>query len=114
MTTKMKYREKNPLIISNPKIEALEEAQKIFLEVIDEYAKNNRLGQNELKELKEILQSIYFSKKLHYLLEHKMSIFSNYLDFATNFALKESSTSKSFTNVFYLKHTRQLLTNEQY
>lgn len=106
------YKEKNPLIISNPKIEALDKAKKIFLDALDDYAKQKHLGQNEIKELKEILQNVYLSKKLHYLLEHKVSIFSDHLNFATNFALQESPINKSFTNVFYLRHTKQLLTNK--
>ncbi len=106
------YTENNPLVISNPKIEALEDARKLFLDALDEFAKQKQLEPNEIKELKEILQNVYLSKKLHYLLEYKIGIFSDYLNFATNFALQESPIEKPFTNVFYLRHTKQLLTNK--
>jgi len=88
---KKNYKKGNPLIISNPKIEALEDAYKLFLEAIDEYSKLNELSEEELNEIKNTLKEIYKKKKIQYFLEQEMNIILNKIKTLYEDALKESS-----------------------
>jgi len=100
---KKNYIKGNPLIISNPKIEALEDAYKLFLEAIDEYSKLNDLNEEELNEIKNTLNEIYKNKKIQYFLEQEMNIILNKFKILYEDALKESS-AKNMKMDYYLNY----------
>ncbi|AEV32868.1 hypothetical protein Oweho_1889 [Owenweeksia hongkongensis DSM 17368] len=106
---------KNPLKINNPRIEALDDAYKWFLEVLDNFATEKNITAEEIADLKKIVFKEYMNKKMSYTLDHKLSILSKYIDSSMCSALRENSLKeKPSTSLVYMKHTKHLLSNEQY
>jgi hypothetical protein len=111
------YKHNNPIALNNHRINALDEAYQIFLTVLDEYIQKNDLNPEDIKEIKNALVKAYNEKKISYYLDNKFDKFTNYIDYALGAALTnlgQSKENREFKNIFYLKHTKQLLTNEQY
>ncbi len=111
------YRKNNPLVFRSQRIDALNEAYRIFSSVLEDYIRMNNLDPEDIKEIKKALNRAYQEKKLSYYLDYKINKYKNYIDFALDFVLnnlEQPHENKEFKTVFYLKHTKQLMTNEQY
>ncbi len=96
------------------KMEVLEEAFNSFLDIINEYASQHNLSEEDKKQLFKLVEDAYVNKKIEYFLDEKLSKFSSFLDFSYCFALKkpDSKDSKSNYCVAYVKHLKQLVANE--
>lgn len=105
----------NPLSMRNERMQALEEAYNYFNKILEEYSMSKNLNDSDLEELKLLIKEAYLDKKLNYFLETKLSNFNDYLDFAMASALNQTTSKQdsSFSSLFYLRHTKQLLTNER-
>jgi hypothetical protein len=111
------YKHNNPIVFNNHKIDALDEAYQNFSTVFEEYIQKNNLNPDDIRKIKKALLKAYNEKKMTYYLDNKIDNLTNHIDHTLEFALTnlgQSKKNRELKNIFYLKHTMQLLTNEQY
>ncbi len=96
------------------KMEVLEEAFNSFLDIINEYASQQSLSEEDKKQLLKLVEDAYVNKKIEYFLDERLSKFSSFLDFSYCFALKKPNSKdiKSNYSIAYVKHLKQLVANE--
>ena len=106
----------NPLHISDLRIKALDEAYKIFLEVLIEYVSKNKLDDEQIENIKGLFYHTYVEKKASYFLENKLNEFTNYISNSLNIATQDSFSTESRDNLhlFYYNNKHSLIKHEQY
>jgi len=108
---------KNPIHFSTKKAEALEEAYKLIIEVLNEYADSKNLSENEINYIREQILSAFLERKAHHFLEYKLENLSENFKKALSFALTKSlqdDDKDNFTKLFYYRNKHRLVKNEQY
>jgi hypothetical protein len=116
-TTEKQKLANNPLYFSNSKTKALEEALRIFIEALYEYATKNELTEQQISSFKQLIMDSYLEKRAKYFLEDKFSNFNDYINKSFHFALKHSfdnENRESITKLFYYNNKHKLISNEQY
>jgi hypothetical protein len=110
--------EKNPIIFQNDKQKRLEEAKKMFLASLIEFAKTQNLSEDDYKLILKYLEEAFVEKKATYMLEDKINDISNHLDHALKFALtgafKNETLKDNFTKVFYYRNKKSAFTYERF
>jgi len=108
---------KNPIIFRNDKQVRLEEAKKLFLSTLTEFAKTQNLSEDEYELILKYLNEAYLEKRASYLLQEKLNDLSSQLDHALKFALagsyKTESLKDNFTKVFYYRNKRSSISYER-
>lgn len=109
--------ERNPIIFKNDKQERLEEAKKLFLSTLTEFAKMQNLSEDEYTLILKYINEAYLEKKASYLLQERINELSSQLDHALKFALagsyKTDTLKDSFTKVFYYRNKRSSVSYER-
>ncbi len=110
----MKLDKGNPLAFKSPKIERLDKAYSALIEIVKEYAERENLSEEDVLMLTQLLVEVYSFKKAEYIIDHKLNRIGLYLNtaFCKAFNLEEEDNKRQYTDLLYLKHTKQLLTNE--
>ncbi len=115
-TERLKF-SNNPIYFTNARTEALEEALRIFLEALNEYANKYELTEEQISSFKSLLFDSYSERKAALFLEDKFSGFNDYLirsfDFALNDPFEEIGKEK-ISNLFYYNKKHRMISNEQY
>lgn len=105
----------NPIVLRDHRSLALEKAYESLQKLLDNYITENNIDPVVSAEIKRLRHEVYTESKVSYLIDNKLNTFSDYLESSMCFALKTSySPKKVFTDLFYVKHSKQLLTHEQY
>lgn len=102
----------NPFVLKDSRTEALEDAYKLFMSILNEYSLENNLPSKHFDELREMIDEAYQDKKLNYFLELKLGSVSERVENMLNFALNSSPKKVDYTNLFYINHVNHLVTNE--
>jgi hypothetical protein len=108
---KHKISSENPFEMKDSKKEALEDAYKLFISILSDYSEENNLPPEFFFELNEIIKEAYQDKKLNYFLESRFDLINGRVNKMVDFALNNKN-KVGYTNLFYLNHTNQLVTNE--
>lgn len=108
----MRKYKNNPIAIRNAKIEALEDAKEIFINTLEQFSSENIISSDELNAVRNLVEAEYINKRLSYLIEHKTERFSEYLNDALGKISFEEESETTFTRLSYIRHTRQLLSND--
>jgi hypothetical protein len=106
---------KNPIHFSNKKTEALEEAYKLIIEVLNEYADSKNLSESEFSLIKEQILTAFLERKASLFWEYKLGHISENFKKAISFALTKSlqdDDKDSFTKLFYYRDKHRLVKNE--
>ena len=104
--------ENNPIIFSNKNTEALKEAQDTLLSILEQYSKSNDLSKEDIDTLKSIIRRQYNLKRIEYFMQEKALTYSNYIDKIINMSFNQDMNNvkdKNYSSVFYLKHTKELV-----
>jgi len=112
--TLSKYKsDKNPLLFSDERAEALEEAYNLFLEALNEYAATHELNEEQIATFKEQVLEAYLEKRAGYFLASKITHYADYLNTALSLALNKSLDSddsrQNITRLFYYNNKRHLI-----
>ncbi|HNS29001.1 MAG TPA: hypothetical protein PKL52_00575 [Tenuifilaceae bacterium] len=109
---------RNPLVYQNQKQKTLDEAKKLFMKYLKEFAQYKNLSENEIMLIKEFFEEVYLEKKATYILEEKLRELNQYLNLAFNFALssinRKQSVPEDLTKVFYYKNKKGELIYERH
>lgn len=112
-----------PGYVNNERMEAVEETLKLFRESLKEYAAENNLPLEQIRQIEEYLEKIYILRKASLHFESKTGSFLNYLSEAANIMARNSDNcTRMFRNsemteeskFFYYNNKNHLITNEQY
>ena len=114
MLNSKKLSKNNPIKIHNYKIASLEQATDALLNILEELSQNEELPTEAIEQVKKMIEKVSAQKKMSYLLEDKLGIMADYISDACRIALKSKSknSTNEYTEVTYMNHTKQLLTNE--
>lgn len=102
----------NPVQFKDSRTEALEDAYNLFMEILKEYAESNSLSESNFSELKSLIDEAYIDKKISYFLDFKLDNLNEKIDTFVDFALSNPSKKSNYINLFYIKQTNHLITNE--
>lgn len=105
--------ENNPIKFSSKNMDALTEAHNMLLSALNEYAKIKSLSEEDVLTLKHLINNQFNKKKIEYFLQDKVFHYSNYIDNIINLSFNQDrnpAKDKTYSSVFYLKHTKELVT----
>ncbi|GAB6010685.1 hypothetical protein [Viscerimonas tarda] len=96
------------------KVKTLEEAFNSFVDIINTYASQHDLPEDDRKQLLRMVTDAYCDKKIEYFLEDRLNKFGSFLNFSLDFALKSDNSKDRIkvNRIGYIKHLQQLITNE--
>lgn len=102
----------NPVLFKDSRVSVLDDAYGVFLDIVKEYAKNNNISDDSLDELVVLIKEAYQDKKIEYFLDSQLEGLGEKVEDFVDLALNSPNKRTSYTNLFYIKHTNQFITNE--
>ena len=116
MKTKSKTKfSNNPLLFSNSKTEALDDALVMFLEAFNDYALKNNLTEDQINSFKEQILSAYLERQATYFFENKIEDITDYIIKSFSFALTKkfkNDEKDNFTKFLYYNNKHSLIKHE--
>lgn len=113
LSTKV-FKENNPLVHQNPRMDALREAYDHLLELLEEHSDEFELNDEEAEELAKILSEAFFEKKASIILDDKLSDINRNLHHTILRALKNyisKSEKEDFFDIYYYRNNLTHLNN---
>lgn len=105
----------NIILKKDEEIKRIDDIYTFIISYIDENATTYKISVEDISILKEKVAEAYIERKSARFMEKSFGVFCEYFDYSLNNALNiDSNNDKDFIKLFYVNHTKHLLTNEQY